>query len=38
MNIQLSYLYRDGGNYKFWGSVVFDNPNKVSADLELIRK
>lgn len=25
MNILLTYLYRDAGNYKHWGEVVFAN-------------
>lgn len=25
MNILFTYLYRDAGNYKFWGKVVFSN-------------
>lgn len=29
MNIKLSYLYRDGSNYKQYGSVVFANPNNI---------
>jgi hypothetical protein len=27
MNIRFNYLYRDGGNYKQYGSVVFSNPH-----------
>lgn len=27
MNILLTYLYRDAGNYKYWGEVVFPNPD-----------
>ena len=29
MNIRMEYLYRDAGNYKNWGEVVFSNPNSV---------
>jgi len=29
MNIRMEYLYRDAGNYKNWGDVVFSNPNGV---------
>ena len=29
MNIRFEYLYRDAGNYKNWGQVVFENPNCV---------
>ncbi len=28
-NIRLEYLYRDAGNYKNWGEVVFSNPNRI---------
>lgn len=31
MNIRMEYLYRDAGNYKNWGEVVFANPNRVAA-------
>jgi len=31
MNIRFEYLYRDAGNFKNWGSVVFSNPNSISA-------
>lgn len=33
MNIRFEYLYRDGGNFKNWGGVVFFNPHHVSADV-----
>ena len=34
-NLQLSYLYRDFGNYKNFGSVVFANPtNELLEDIE----
>lgn len=26
-NIEFEYLYRDGGNYKIYQSVVFNNPD-----------
>lgn len=29
MNIAFEYLYRDAGNYKKWGRVVFANPAKL---------
>jgi hypothetical protein len=29
-NIQFSYLYRDAGNYKLFGQVVFRNPENLS--------
>jgi hypothetical protein len=28
-NIQLSYLYRDSGNYKNFGSIVFANSSNI---------
>jgi hypothetical protein len=28
-NIKLSYLYRDGGNYKNYSSLIFSNPSNV---------
>ncbi|PKP45155.1 MAG: hypothetical protein CVT94_18850 [Bacteroidetes bacterium HGW-Bacteroidetes-11] len=31
-NIQLSYLYRDAGNYKLFGQVIFRNPEKLSPE------
>ncbi|MCU1296531.1 MAG: hypothetical protein JWO91_809 [Acidobacteriaceae bacterium] len=33
MDIEFRYLYRDGGNYKKWGSVVFANPEKVAENV-----
>lgn len=32
MNIKLSYLYRDGANYKNYKEVVFSNPDLISFD------
>ena len=32
MNIQFEYLYRDYGNFKRWGVIVFSNPNKIDVD------
>jgi hypothetical protein len=29
-NVKFSYLYRDAGNYKKWGHVVFSNPDKLT--------
>ena len=29
MNIRMDYLYRDAGNYKNWGEVVFSNPSHL---------
>lgn len=26
MNVKFNYLYRDAGNYKSWGAVIFRNP------------
>jgi hypothetical protein len=31
MNIQMTYLYRDAGNYKHWYDVVFPNESEKSA-------
>lgn len=31
-NIKLSYLYRDAGNYKNFGEVIFANPSNVSLE------
>ena len=28
--IKFNYLYRDGGNYKSWGEVIFTNPNHLT--------
>lgn len=38
-NIKFNYLYRDGGNYKNFGSIVFINPLNIelSALEDLIR-
>lgn len=32
MNIEFEYLYRDAGNYKNWGGVVFSNPKLHDAE------
>lgn len=32
MNVRFEYLYRDAGNFKRWGEVVFSNANNVDAD------
>jgi hypothetical protein len=32
MNIRFEYLYRDAGNFKQWGEVVFANPGDISVD------
>jgi hypothetical protein len=29
MNIKFNYLYRDAGNYKNYGCVIFSNPNQL---------
>lgn len=31
-NVRFIYLYRDGGNYKKWGHVVFRNPDELACD------
>jgi hypothetical protein len=33
MNIRFEYLYRDAGNFKNWGDLVFSNPRNIKADL-----
>jgi hypothetical protein len=33
MNVLFEYLYRDAGNFKNWGQVVFSNPSDVPADI-----
>lgn len=33
MNIRFEYLYRDAGNFKNWGEVVFSNPHDVAAEI-----
>ncbi len=33
MNAKFEYLYRDAGNYKKWGDVVFKNRDNVDIDL-----
>ena len=36
-NVKLTYLYRDSGNYKAWGEVVFSNPSNLSVDVIELR-
>ncbi|WP_228236016.1 hypothetical protein [Allomuricauda sp. M10] len=31
-NLKFEYLYRDAGNYKQFGELVFSNPNNLSAE------
>ena len=33
MNIRFEYLYRDAGNFKHWGEVVFSNPHNINSSL-----
>jgi hypothetical protein len=33
MNVRFEYLYRDAGNFKNWGEVVFSNPHDVPVDI-----
>ncbi len=33
MNVRFEYLYRDAGNFKNWGEVVFSNPRNINVDL-----
>jgi hypothetical protein len=30
--VRFNYLYRDGGNYKRWGSVDFENPDGLELE------
>lgn len=30
MNVKLEYMYRDAGNYKRYGEVIFGNKNGIS--------
>lgn len=32
MNVRFEYLYRDAGNFKNWGEVVFANPRNISTE------
>jgi len=32
MNIKMTYLYRDAGNYKHWFEVLFPNPAGLSVE------
>ncbi|MGA2429480.1 MAG: hypothetical protein ABSH13_13355 [Candidatus Acidiferrum sp.] len=31
-NVKFNYLYRDAGNYKNWGEIVFSNPDRRSIN------
>ena len=31
-NIRFEYLYRDAGNFKNWGALVFANPHNITAE------
>lgn len=33
MNIRFSYLYRDAGNFKNFGEVIFSNPENVPLNI-----
>jgi hypothetical protein len=33
MNVRFEYLYRDAGNFKNWGEVVFSNPHNINSIL-----
>lgn len=38
-NIKFNYLYRDGGNYKNFNSIIFENDQSISLeDLEALIK
>jgi hypothetical protein len=32
MNVRFEYLYRDAGNFKNWGEVVFHNSSNISEE------
>lgn len=32
MNIRLEYQYRDAGNFKNWGEIIFSNPRNVAPE------
>jgi hypothetical protein len=32
MNVRFEYLYRDSGNFKHWGDVVFSNTHNIGQD------
>ena len=32
-NLKFEYLYRDAGNYKQYGSVIFINPTQIQPEL-----
>lgn len=33
MNVRFEYLYRDAGNFKKWGEIIFSNPRNIDIDL-----
>ena len=33
MNIRFEYLYRDAGNFKNWGEIIFSNSHHINTDL-----
>ncbi|KMP12048.1 hypothetical protein UZ36_02470 [Candidatus Nitromaritima sp. SCGC AAA799-C22] len=33
MNIRFEYLYRDAGNFKNWGEIVFTNPSGITVEI-----
>lgn len=33
MNMRFEYLYRDAGNFKNWGELVFSNPHNIKVDI-----
>jgi len=36
-HIKFEYLYRDDGNYKTFGEIVFSNPNRLSLEFIIQR-
>jgi hypothetical protein len=33
LNVKLSYLYRDAGNYKQFGDIIFSNPENIPLEV-----
>jgi len=33
MNVRFEYLYRDAGNFKNWGELVFSNPHNINVEM-----
>ncbi len=37
MNLEFNYMYRDGANYKQFGSVVFANPTNLTLEVVVLQ-